>query len=240
MKMLKRLKGVLPLLALIIPPLTVAALSWGQERNTSWNDTYTQGMSLYEEQCAACHGRDGEGGIGLPLNLQSYLTISSVDYLMKTIAYGRPGRLMPPFELTLTTAQREAIAYYVKSWQMGESKEVQEGTVRGSEVNGRRLFEGICSQCHGFDGKGQQLPAIGKVITGFTGHSAPALNNEGFLRSASDGFIKATLMYGRLGTPMTAFLKGKQGFVEITEEDIDDIVAYIRSWEADYDNARAK
>jgi cytochrome c oxidase cbb3-type subunit 3 len=232
----KRLKKTLilataaTLLLLVTAPLG----SWGQERNTSWNDAYSRGMNIYRQMCAACHGQNGEGGAGLPLNLQSYLTISSFDYIVKTIRYGRPGRLMPSFQNMLDEERIKAVAYYVKSWQIEESKQVQEGKVRGSEVNGKELYEGICAQCHGFDGKGQQLPAIGKAVSGFTGHSAPALNNEGFLKSASDGFIKATLIYGRVGTPMTAFLKGKQGFVEITEEEIDDIVAYIRSWEADY------
>ena len=38
-------------------------------------------------------------------------------------------------------------------------------------------------------------------------------------------------MSGRVGTPMGAYLKGKQGFVELTEKEINDLVAYIRSWE---------
>lgn len=236
MRFVAKLKKALFLAALVAVPLMVAAPTglWAQSTNTAWDDTYTEGMNLYQQNCAACHGQNGEGGIGLPLNLQSFLNISSLDYVLKSVTYGRPERLMPAFETTLTPKQIKALGYFVKSWQIGESREVQEGAVRGSEVNGKGLFEGICSQCHGFDGKGQQLPAIGKVVTGFTGHSAPALNNEGFLRSASDGFIKATLIYGRVGTPMTAFLKGKQGFVEITEEDIDDIVAYIRSWASAY------
>jgi len=214
--------------------ITVPASSWGQERNTKWDDSYSRGMSLYRSNCIACHGPNGEGGIGLPLNIQSYLTISSLDYIIKTVTYGRPGRLMPSFGQMLSEKQIKALAYFVKSWQVEESKPVQKGQIRGSEVNGKDLYEGICSQCHGIDGKGQELPALGKVVTGFTGHSAPALNNEGFLKSASDGFIKASLIYGRVGTPMTAFLKGKQGFVELTEEELDDIVAYIRSWQSQY------
>ncbi len=232
----KKLKKTLLFVAFIaLLPLNIAPVgSWGQERDTAWNDTYSKGMTLYKQNCAACHGLNGEGGIGLPLNIQSYLTLSPLDYIIKTMRYGRQGRLMPSFEKTLTSKQMKSIAYYVKSWQFEESKLLQEGRIRGSELNGKTLYEGICAQCHGFNGKGQELPALGKVVTGFIGHTAPALNNEGFLKSASDGFIKATLIYGRVGTPMIAFLKGKQGFVELTEEDIEDIVAYIRSWEVDY------
>jgi len=55
---------------------------------------------------------------------------------------------------------------------------------------------------------------------------APALNNSGFLASASDALIKKTLMQGREGTPMVSFLK--QG---LRERDINDIVSYVRQFE---------
>jgi cytochrome c oxidase cbb3-type subunit 3 len=55
---------------------------------------------------------------------------------------------------------------------------------------------------------------------------APALNNPGFLAAAPDAMIKATLMKGREGTPMVSMLK--QG---MTEKDIDDVVAYVRSFQ---------
>jgi cytochrome c oxidase cbb3-type subunit 3 len=55
---------------------------------------------------------------------------------------------------------------------------------------------------------------------------APALHNPGFLSAATDAMIKATLIHGREGTPMTSFLK--QG---LKEKDIDDIVSYVRSFE---------
>jgi len=54
----------------------------------------------------------------------------------------------------------------------------------------------------------------------------PALNNVGFLTAASDTMIKQTLERGRKGTPMVSFLK--QG---LSEQDIDDLVAYVRSFQ---------
>jgi cytochrome c oxidase cbb3-type subunit 3 len=56
----------------------------------------------------------------------------------------------------------------------------------------------------------------------------PALNNPGFLAAASDRMIKQTLLEGREGTPMISFLK-----VGLNEQDIDDIVSYIRSLQKD-------
>ena len=69
------------------------------------------------------------------------------------------------------------------------------------------------------------------MTNAMAGYAGPALNNQGFLKSATDGYMKATMMQGRVGTPMGAYLKGKQGMVELTEEEINDIVAYIRTWE---------
>ncbi len=62
-----------------------------------------------------------------------------------------------------------------------------------------------------------------------SGIGGPALADQGFLKSATDGYIKATLMYGRIGTPMGAYLKGRQGFVELREFEIDNVIAYLRS-----------
>ncbi|HKJ89160.1 MAG TPA: DUF302 domain-containing protein, partial [Gammaproteobacteria bacterium] len=54
----------------------------------------------------------------------------------------------------------------------------------------------------------------------------PALNNSGFLAAASNAFIKATMLRGRGGTPMTAY----GGAEKLTDQEMDDLVAYIRSW----------
>jgi cytochrome c oxidase cbb3-type subunit 3 len=56
---------------------------------------------------------------------------------------------------------------------------------------------------------------------------APALNNPGFLAAATDSMIKDTLIYGREGTPMTSSL-----VTGLSEENINDLVSYIRSFES--------
>ena len=59
---------------------------------------------------------------------------------------------------------------------------------------------------------------------------APELNNEGFLASATDGFLQATIIRGRRGTAMRPFGRGGHGVADLTDDDIDDIVAYMRHW----------
>ena len=67
-----------------------------------------------------------------------------------------------------------------------------------------------CSACHGAEGEG-------KVGQG------PALNSDTFLAAASDEFLFNTIKHGRAGTTMVPWGGS------MSDEDIEGIVAYIRS-----------
>jgi cytochrome c oxidase cbb3-type subunit 3 len=203
-------------------------------RDMSWSNAYSQGMALFKDNCADCHGDEGLGGVGedamgLPLNMQSFLIIASKEYIVDTVKYGRSSRGMPPFEEDLSPEQINAVATFVKGWQIQPSKRIEKGKITGNAKAGGEWYKAICGNCHGPNGEGgPQETGGGHILGSFSGFSAPALADSGFKKSATDGFIKATLIYGRIGTPMTSYLKGNQGHVELLEEDINDIVAYIR------------
>ncbi len=231
---LKKTKSKILILAVFM--VVLAGRSFAEQtfyRDSAWNKTYSKGMEQYNQNCAGCHGEDGEGGMGLPLNLQSFLKVAPADYIEKTIKYGRQDgsndRIMPAFEKILTSRQIKNITTYIKGWQYEDSLPLQK-SVKGNVKNGKELFKGMCIGCHGLNGEGGEI-GLGHVVGTLKGFSAPSLSNKGFLKAASDGYIKATLMYGRVGTPMGAYLKGQQGFVELTEKDINDLVVYIRSLE---------
>lgn len=184
------------------------------------------GADLYSRHCAACHGLDGGGGVGVPLALPAFLDSVTDNYLRNTIRFGRPGRVMPGFP-TLSDAQVGAIVEHLRGWSRGAEPQLPEGAVAGDATRGAQLYAENCASCHGADGEGgkgtgvtfsrpRDLPVI-----------APALNNSGFLRAASDQMIKRTLIHGRPGTPMVSFVE--QG---LSESDIDDVVAHVRSFEA--------
>ena len=88
---------------------------------------------------------------------------------------------------------------------------------------GRAIFSTNCSGCHGLNGRAELVePKLSAW--------APELNNEGFLAAATDGFLQATIVVGRTGTAMRPFGTGFNGLVDLTMDEIDDLVAYIRRW----------
>jgi cytochrome c oxidase cbb3-type subunit 3 len=186
-----------------------------------------RGDTLYEKNCGSCHGLDGSGGVGVPLSLPSFQASVDDHFLFQNIRHGRPGRVMPAFS-DLSDAQVNAIVGHIRSLAPGIKPVKLDNTrvISGDIANGKTLYSENCAQCHGTNGEGghgtgvtfsrpRDLPII-----------APALNNAGFLAAASDELINYTITHGRQGTPMQAF--GRQGQ---NEAEINDIVAYIRSFE---------
>lgn len=185
----------------------------------------SEGEKLYGRNCAACHGENGTGGIGVPLALRSFQSSVSDDYLRKTIRHGRPGRVMPAFS-QLSDSEIEAIVGHVRSWHKGPTVTYSEKRIKGDPVRGKKLYGQHCAACHGPNGEGGKGTGVTFSRPRDLPIMAPALHNPGFLVAASDAMIKATLMHGREGTPMTSFLR--QG---LKEKDIDDIVSYVRAFE---------
>lgn len=183
------------------------------------------GQHLYVKNCAACHGYDGNGGVGEPLSLPDFLATASNDYFFKTIRKGRPGRVMPAFK-NLSDDEVDSIIHFIRTWSDNLPPNYSTQPVRGNAKNGEKLFQTQCASCHGKSGKGGEGTGVTMSRPRSQPILAPALNNTGFLASAPDEMIKRTLIKGRKGTPMVSFLnKG------LSEKDIDDIVAYVRSFE---------
>ncbi|HUW27610.1 MAG TPA: c-type cytochrome [Sulfuriferula sp.] len=183
------------------------------------------GATLFARNCAACHGSTGTGGIGVPLALPSFQASISDDYLRQTIRLGRPGRVMPAFG-NLKPDEVEAIVRYVRAWNKEPAVTYSTQPIQGNAVHGKQLFAQYCAACHGATGAGSEGTGVTFSRPRDLPIMAPALHNPGFLASATDAMIKATLIKGREGTPMASFIK--RG---LTEDDINDIVSYVRSFE---------
>ncbi|VAW52216.1 Cytochrome c family protein [hydrothermal vent metagenome] len=184
------------------------------------------GGELYATHCSSCHGVSGDGGVGVPLALPSFLNSVSDTFLKKTIRSGRPGRIMPAFN-ALSDAQVNAIVKYVRNWSQKPAPIEDNTVIEGDSKNGKRLYEHRCAQCHGGDGEGGKGTGVTFSRKRDFPIIATALNNSGFLAAASDVMIRNTITYGREGTPMTSIL-----VAGMSKQDINDVVAYIRSFES--------
>jgi mono/diheme cytochrome c family protein len=54
----------------------------------------TQGAQIYQQNCSACHGAQGEGGIGSALRDSQYIQTAGDQAITETIANGRAGTAM--------------------------------------------------------------------------------------------------------------------------------------------------
>ncbi|MGZ4105042.1 MAG: c-type cytochrome [Actinomycetota bacterium] len=74
--------------------------------------TTTDGRTLYQLDCAVCHGLEGQGGTGLALKSGTAATYT-VSELESKIGNGKPLAGMPAFKRQLTPEQIRAVAEYV-------------------------------------------------------------------------------------------------------------------------------
>lgn len=171
------------------------------------------GAILFQANCVTCHGQHGQGGLGPSLDTQEFLTVVDDAYLYETISRGRPGTGMPAWR-HLSSEDIAALISFIRTWQTKPSRTLSTDRIVGDWDTGRNLYAGACASCHGQNAEG----AIG-----------PQLNNPVFLSVVTDAMLKQWVMHGKLDTPMRSFIKGEQGTVEFRERQIDDIVSYVRS-----------
>jgi len=181
------------------------------------------GALLYHQNCAVCHGEQGDGGVGVPLNLPAFLAVASDSYLRKTIREGRPGRVMPAFP-GLNDGEVDAVVAYLRSLSKEPSPSYADKPIHGDAAHGKALFASHCATCHGAHGEGGSGTGVTFSRPREAPVMAPALNNAGFQDAASDGMLKATLLRGRHGTPMPSIRE-----LGLNESDADDLVAFVRT-----------
>ena len=190
------------------------------------------GQQWYATYCVSCHGDFGEGASGPAISNQDFLQASSSGFLMATLAMGRDGTEMRPVKkgaqsiLSLSSDQVNDLVAYLRQCELSPplSSIAHHHVIPWDLEHGRQLYQSNCAGCHGVNGKAE-LSEPGRLSAW-----APELNNQHFLRAGTDGFLQATIVRGRSGTSMRAFGQGSQGLTDLSSDDIDDIVAYIRQW----------
>jgi mono/diheme cytochrome c family protein len=128
------------------------------------------------------------------------------------ISAGGAHETMPVWGEVLTTEQLDALVSYILQAARGSPLEV-----------GQRLYSQNCAACHGEFGEGGPNPArAGDII-------APISSSE-YLRTRDDATLRAVINAGQPNFGMSPFGTANGG--PLDDEDIDAIVSYVRSWEA--------
>jgi len=188
------------------------------------------GATLYGTFCAACHGESGEGraypGMALfpAVGNPDFLAAASDEFIANTVNHGRPGRRMPAWGTKdggLRPAEVTAIVAHLR--QLGGvaapvAHRPERRWVQADAAAGGRLFSFYCAGCHGTAGEGLY---------------APALNNPRFLLDASDSYLIETIGRGRRGTAMFGFRNASLLHPALADDEIESLVAFLRTWEAD-------
>jgi len=175
------------------------------------------GAQAYTNTCALCHGAAGEGYVAdaaTALASPTFLPSASDDFLVRSIARGRPGTTMSAWDQAhhgpYDDAAIDAIVAFLRHWQTGPSVDVDTTVVHGDASRAGPVFAAHCASCHGATGR--EGPAV-------------KLANAEFLAAASDGFVQYAIEHGRPGTPMAPY----SGV--LAQQDIDDLAALVRSWQ---------
>jgi cytochrome c oxidase cbb3-type subunit 3 len=151
------------------------------ERLAGDPDAQQLGRRLFDDNCAACHGRDARGNqaLGAPnLADADWLYGGTGNDIATSIHDGRAG-VMPPWN-SLGEPTVKNLAQYV----LGLSGEPHDARMAAAA---EPIFKATCAACHGPDGKGNQ------------GVGAPNLTDHVWLHGGTLADIETTIRDGRQG-----------------------------------------
>jgi mono/diheme cytochrome c family protein len=79
-----------------------------------------QGRDLYRQNCTGCHGMEGSGngpaaGALAPSPTNFHEQRPAKEHALQVLKEGVPGTAMPPWEVQMSDAQREAVVAYLDS-----------------------------------------------------------------------------------------------------------------------------
>jgi len=185
-------------------------------------DEGEEGAALYARYCALCHGDDRQGHAAdhaPSLRSPELMGAASPVFVWNAISYGRPGTAMAAFAEEqggpLSHHEQHVLLDWLSETSGVEPSPVEDHPVVGDEARGAEVYGQACASCHGDRGEGG---------------TGTALANPVFLATASDAFLRHTIVSGRTSTPMPAFAD------TLPPEDVDAVVAFLRSravgWDA--------
>jgi mono/diheme cytochrome c family protein len=197
-----------------------------------------EAMTLYAENCAVCHGLNGEGIGATPALNNPALVTMPFEEIQKTIARGRYQTAMPAWSLLdggpLSDYQIDELVLLIQYGDWAETGDrvvnlglaplvpftteadpallAQVGTLPDGATlqTAVQIFAASCVSCHGADGLGTGI--------------APALNDEDTRAKTTDELTR-TLTFGNTGTLMAGWSN------TLTPEEITALIILIQRWQ---------
>jgi cytochrome c oxidase cbb3-type subunit 3/ubiquinol-cytochrome c reductase cytochrome c subunit len=179
---------------------------------------------LYAQNCAGCHGVNGQNGAATNLANPEYEALVDDATLRDVIANGEKDTLMPGFGKnaggSLTDAQVDALVHGMRAkWAKGDVLAGQnappyKATQAGNAADGKRVYAMACGRCHG--ATAQQVGPAGSILDG------------AFLGMIDAQMIRTTVIAGRpdFGQPDW---RGDVPGHPLTVGEINDVTAWLLS-----------
>src|SRR5438105_10373019 len=178
---------------------------------------------LYGQNCAGCHGPEGEGGAAIALADPVFLAIADDKVIRRIAASGVPGTPMPAFAQSaggmLTDKQIDAVVRGIRSWAkpnaLGDTTPPPYAAqAPGDPRSGASAYRTYCSSCHGVDGRG--------------GSKASSIVDGSYLALVSDQELRTIVIAGRpeLGAPDW---RGNVEGQPMSAQEVSDVVAWLSS-----------
>ena len=184
--------------------------------------------TLYQSNCAGCHGSAGKQGPAIALANPVYLALAGEDTLKDITARGIRGSLMPAFAKSsggmLTDQQIQMLATgMMQAWGRPNAVSAQDhppykAVLTGDPMRGRQQFAASCSGCHGVDGIGTQTrhgERIGPIV------------DPSYLAIISDQGLRSFILAGLPDEGMPDWRSDSTS--AMTDQQITDIVAWMAS-----------
>ena len=164
-----------------------------------------KGKAVFDTNCAACHGPEGHGVIGLAPDIRNtdFLVLATDAFITQTITKGRLGTAMVARPDLAGDSVNNIIAYLRKDQRVTPHTH-SIPTLAGDDKAGAHTYAAYCASCHGPNGGGYSEGGVG-----------PGIGLDSFLSVADDNFIMHTLAHGRIGIPMRFFF-GAEGLANLT------------------------
>jgi cytochrome c oxidase cbb3-type subunit III len=178
--------------------------------------------SLYSQNCASCHGANGQGGPALDLANPTYQALVDDNSLRKVISTGMPGTQMPAFAQSsngmLTDAQINAIIAGMRQrWSQpnvfaGATPPPYPQVHTGDAQHGQQTYQARCAVCHT--------------------HADGEITNPIYLALVSDQYLRTITIAGSpdIGHPDWRHMsKGGQPATPLSDQEVTDVVTYLAS-----------